>query len=79
MLKSAKASVTDFFFKGDPSGEGGLAYRKKKLDRTPRKYMRTARKMTGIQTSIRELNEAEIERLENTITMIRQEPSIMED
>jgi len=79
MLKSAKASVTDFFFKGDPSGEGGLAYRKKKLDRTPRKYMRTARKMTGIQTSVRELNEAEIERLENTITMIRQEPSIMED
>jgi len=79
MLKSAKSTVNKFFFEGDPTSEEGLAYRKKKLDRTPRKFMKNARRMTDIQTSIRDLTEAEIVQLEGTIKYLRTDPGLTEN
>ena len=79
MLKSAKSTVNKLFFEGDPTSEEGLAYRKKKLDRTPRKFMKNARRMTDIQTSIRDLTEAEIVQLEGTIKYLRTDPGLTEN
>ena len=70
MLKDVKATITETLTY-EPDTEQGLNYRKKKLDRVKGTIFRKARRIMGINTAIRDMTLEEVELMEASIKVIK--------
>ena len=70
MLQNVKKTVRETLT-DRPSTEQGIDYRRKLLDRVKGARLREARRITGIDTRLRDLSLREIETLETAIDIIK--------